>query len=441
MHRGSGIGAEGPFVRSVESSVLLQGSGEAPSTGRSSGLWTLLFCVLLAWSFSRGAGADFRTDHVLTTIRQVRTLLTDQHIDSPSESRLAAGALVGVREIRPGTATTLAGWPAVEGVLADLAAREPQVLGAAAERAILRMVEAVGDPYTALLDREDMVSDRRAREQGAFIGIGVELAWDSILVVVACLEGSPARAAGLLCGDRIVAIDGRPVRGLSFYRAGDLLTGPEGSSVLLDLERQGLRLQVPVRRQRFRLPGVQARLLSPGVGLVRLGYFGPQTGAQTRQALEALAAQGARSLVLDLRTNPGGDFQQGLQVAALFRGGELLRVQTRAGVRKVRAGGEPVWRSPMAVLVDRGTASAGEIVAQALKGTPGIRIFGTRTFGKAVIQTLHPLPGGYGLRLTTGRYQSRDGSSLDQVGLQPDQAVPTGVDALEHAKLWLAAPR
>ncbi len=433
-------------MRSDRSSLFLKRSNQAPSSWPlartwSASLWGLLFFVLLLGSFTSGAGADARGDYVLATLRQVRDLLLEEHVDAPSEARLSAGALAGLCEIRPDHVPASGGWPALEEALQALQAREPQALGAAAERAILRMVEAVADPYTALLNRQDMVADRQAREQGTLTGIGVELAWDSTLVVVACLDGSSARAAGVLSGDRIVAVDGRAVRGLSFYRAGDLLTGPEGSSVLLEVERRGRFLKIPVPRRRFRIPGVQARLLGSRVGLVRLGYFGPEAGGQTRKALEALAARGASRLVLDLRTNPGGDFQQGLQVAGLFRGGELLRVQTRAGTRKVLAPAEPVWRAPVAVLVDQGTASAGEIVAQALKGTPGIRIFGRRTFGKAVIQTLHPLPGGYGVRITTGRYRGRDGASLDKVGLQPDQVVPAGAEALDRALAWLAGLR
>jgi len=433
-------------VSSARSSLFLKRSDQALSSGPPArawrtGLWGFLFFILLAGSFTSRAGADVRSDYVLATLRQVRDLLLEEHVDAPTEARLSAGALAGVREIRPGHAPASGGWHAVEETLVALQAREPQALGAAAERAIQRMVEAVADPYTALLDREDMLADRQAREQGAFVGIGVELAWDSTLVVVACLDASPARAAGVLSGDRIVSIDGRAVRGLSFYRAGDLLTGRENSSVLLEVERKGRFLKIPVQRQRFRIPGVQARLVSPGIGLLRLGYFGPQTGGQARKALEALAARGARRLVLDLRTNPGGDFQQGLQVAALFRGGELLCVQTRAGTQKVRAPAEPVWKAPVAVLVDQGTASAGEIVAQALKGVPGIRIFGRRTFGKAVIQTLYPLPGGYGVRVTTGRYRGRDGASLDKTGLQPDEAVPAGAEVLERALAWLRGLR
>jgi carboxyl-terminal processing protease len=432
-------------VRSDRPSLFLGKLNQVPSSRPLARTWSLslwgIFFFLLLGAFTSGAAADFRSDYVLATLRQVRNLLLEEHVDAPSEARLSAGALTGVREIRPLQISASGGWPALEEALQTLQAREPQALGAAAERAILRMVEAVADPYTALLNRQDMMVDRQAREQGAFTGIGVELAWDSTLVVVACLEGSPARAAGVLSGDRIVAVDGRAVQGLSFYRAGNLLTGPEGSSVLLEIERRGHFLKIPVTRRHFRIPGVQARILAPGVGLVRLGYFGPEAGGQTRKALEALAARGARCLVLDLRMNPGGDFQQGLQVAGLFRGGELLRVQTRAGTRKVLARAEPVWRAPVAVLVDQGTASSGEIVAQALKGTPGIRIFGRRTFGKAVIQTLHPLPGGYGVRITTGRYRGRDGASLDQVGLQPDQVVPAGAEAMDRALAWLTSLR
>lgn len=390
-------------------------------------------------SFTVGVHGEVRSDFILGSVRQVRTLLLERHVDAPSEERLAAGALKGMQEAVPGLPGSGAGWAAVESAFQNLEARSPDRLPSAAEAAIRRMVEAPGDPYTAVLDREEMAADREGREQGSFTGIGVELAWDAGLVVVACLEGSPAAAAGLRPGDRILRVEGRPIQGLSFYRAGDLLTGPEGTRVRLDLERAGKPLRLEVSRRRLRLPGVEARLPRPGVGLLRIGYFGPATGTETRSGLQALQAQGARSLVLDLRTNPGGDFQQGLEVAALFRSGELLQVQTREGARRLRATAPPRWTGPVVVLVDRGTASAGEIVAQALQGTPGIRVVGQRTFGKAVIQTLFPLPGGYGLRMTTGRYAGRDGRSVHRRGLQPDVELPAGADGLATA-LRLLSP-
>lgn len=395
----------------------------------------MVFCVWLVLSFSVGARADARSDFILGSMGQVRSLLLQRHIERPSAARLDAGALQGLREAVPGVAVRGGDWAALEAAFRGL---DPERAAAGGEQAIRRMVEAVGDPYTAVMDREEMAADRQGREQGAFTGIGVELAWDRGLVVVACLDGSPAGAAGLRPGDRIRAVDGHPVQGLSFYRAGDLLTGPEGSRARLEIERQGRALSLEVPRRQLRLPGVQARLLQPGIGLLRLGYFGPATASEARSALAALRAKGAQRLVLDLRTNPGGDFQQGLQVAALFRGGELLQVETRDGARRLKATSSPPWSGPVAVLVDRGTASSGEIVAQALQGTPRIALLGQRTFGKAAIQTLFPLPGGYGLRMTTGRYRGRDGRSVHGEGLRPDVEVPVGQDPLKAALAWLA---
>ncbi len=402
------------------------------------GLAAVAFCIALAVSFSPAVLADARGDYVLATVRGVKAILSGRHVDAPSEARLAGGALAGIRRAAPDLNLRGEDWRAVEGALGALGARSAQALGLAGEAAIRGMVEAVQDPYTALMDREEMAADREGREQGAFTGIGVELAWDAGLVVVACLEGSPAAAAGILPGDRLLAIDGHPLRGLSFYRAGDLLTGQEGSVARLQVVRRGRSLLIQVPRRRLTLPGVEVRMVRTGIGLVRIGYFGPQTAAQVRSALQTLRSRGARRLVLDLRMNPGGDYQQGLMVAGLFRGGDLVQVQTRGGLQTVAAPSPPSWRGATAVLVDGGTASSAEIVAQALQGTPGIRVFGQRTFGKAAIQTLVPLPGGYGVRLTTGRYRSRAGVSVDRTGLAPDQPVPGGSDSLGSALAWLA---
>lgn len=404
-------------------------AGVSPARDRAPGfhLPGLLFCMALALSFTLQATAQSRVDAILAQIRQIRALVLTRHVDAPAAGTLDAGALQGLREAAPGVRLPTDWEAALRAVPADRA-------GAAGELAVRRMVEAVGDPYTAVLDRNDMADDRESRERGAFTGIGVELAWDRGLVVVACLDGSPAAAAGLKPGDRLRSIDGTAVAGLSFYRAGDLLVGPEGSTARLQVERPGrgvFRLDVP--RRRLRLPGVETKLVAPGVGLLRIGYFGPTTANDVAAGLQALRARGAERLVLDLRRNPGGDFQQGVRTAGLFRQGDLLRVETRSGVERLRSDSAPLWQGRTAVLIDRGTASAGEIVAQALQGTPGIRLVGQRTFGKAAIGTLFPLPGGYGLRMTTGRYRSRTGASVNGVGLQPDVAVPVGGDALKTA--------
>lgn len=404
-------------------------AGVSPARDHAPGfhLPGLLFCIALVLSFTLHAAAQSRADAILAQVRQIRALVLARHVDSPAVGVLDAGALKGIREAAPGARLPSDWEAALRAVPAERAA-------AAGELAVRRMVEAVGDPYTAVLDRNDMADDRESRERGAFTGIGVELAWDRGLVVVACLDGSPAAAAGLKPGDRLRSVDGTPVAGLSFYRAGDLLVGPEGSTARLQVERPGrgeFRLDVP--RRHLRLPGVETKMVAPGVGFLRIGYFGPTTSNDVAAALRSLRGRGAERLVLDLRRNPGGDFQQGVRTAGLFRQGDLLRVETRSGVESLRSQTAPLWQGRSAVLVDRGTASAGEIVAQALQGTPGIRLVGQRTFGKAAIGTLFPLPGGFGLRMTTGRYRSRTGASVDGVGLEPDVTVPSGGDVLKAA--------
>lgn len=407
-------------------------AGVSPARDRAPGFYLpgLVFCVALVLSFTIQAGAQSRTEVILAQIRQIRTLVLSRHVDSPPAAVVDAGALRGVREAAPGLKLPAGDW---EAAFRSLAQSQPDRAGVAGERAVFRMVEAVGDPYTAVLDRNDMADDREGRERGSFTGIGVELAWDDGLVVVACLDGSPAAASGLRPGDRLRSIDGTKVAGLSFYRAGDLLVGPEGSQARLEVERGRGVFRLDVPRRRLRLPGLETKIVEPGVGLLRIGYFGPKTASQAAAALTALRARGAERLVLDLRRNPGGDFQQGVGTAALFRQGDLLRVETREGVERLRSAAAPAWKGRTAVLVDGGTASAAEIVAQALQGTPGIRIVGQKTFGKAAIGTLFPLPGGFGLRMTTGRYQSRTGASLSGVGLTPDVTVPPGRDALKAA--------
>jgi carboxyl-terminal processing protease len=174
-------------------------------------------------------------------------------------------------------------------------------------------------------------------------------------------------------------------------------------------------------------------LADPQVGYVRVGFFGPDTAAQVRSCLGALARKGARGLVLDLRNNPGGDFPQGVEVAGLFAAGPLLNVETRQGQSQLSGSGV-AWTGPVAVLINQGSASASEIVGQALQGRPGRVLVGQTSFGKARIQTLYPLPGGAGMNLTTGRYLSLSGLDLHGRGLKPDLSA---VDALPAATQWL----
>ncbi len=393
----------------------------------------ILFCIVCFVSFLSLKLAAQSND-ALTLVGQCRQTLLEQHIQKPSEQVLDAGILKGIREVVP--SVNQGNWGALQGVLRQLQAKDSVQAKEAAEAAISGMCEATGDPYTALLDKNDMENDRRAAVSGNFTGIGVELAWKGGLMVVSAIEGSPAQEAGIASGDFITAVDGRPVKGLTFYRAGDLLCGQEGSVALLDLVRGGKKLRLKVTRRKLTLPGVSAKIYEQGTGYIKIGYFSPKTADQTAGVLSQLMSKNINSLILDLRSNPGGDFQQGLKTASLFKTGPLILVERRSGNKKMTNKHPARFNGKIAVLTDKGTASSAEIVAQSLKGLPNVRIIGQRTFGKAVIQTLYALPEGAGFRLTTGRYLGVDKVSVNVVGLAPDIEVSSD-QALNRALSWL----
>lgn len=401
--------------------------------------WLKVFFVILVCSFTIAIPSAMAQNGLgVEVIAQVREMLIRKHIDKPSAQLLDGGAWRGAQEAgisAQGSQPTF-----------DSLARALQGSGSssgadakAGEQVVRRMVEAIGDPYSSFLSSDDVTRDLEAQRTGRFTGIGVELAWKGGLMVVSSIEGSPARAAGIRPGDLIVAVDNRPVKGLSFYRAGDLLTGAEGSKAVVDVVRKGKPVRIPVVRRRLALPGVSAKMVNQSVGLIRVGYFGSQTGREVAGALQKLKAQGARAIALDLRGNPGGDFRQGLGVATLFCQGKLVLLQTREGNKWMSSSAAPAFAGRVAVLVDHGTASSSEIVAQSMQGMSNVRIVGQRTFGKALVQTLYSVPGGGGLRITTGRYYGRNGKSVNPEGLKPDLAVSDNQDALACIITWLGA--
>ena len=394
--------------------------------GRILGGVLLLFAIL-QWSLNA------QTVQPGPLVAEVRQKLLQESIFAPAEVTLNSGLARGLGEglgekVEP---QALAG-SALLGYWSQLAAREPQRVGALTQRALERMVESVSDPYTALLTPQDMAREREMMSSGRFAGVGVELAWQGGLVVAGVIPHSPAAQGGLQVGDFLQRVDGQATKELTFYRAGDLLSGAPGSQVKLDIVRRGRPLTLTLTRAALRLPEVESKMLSSGVGYLRLGYFGPQTAKETLNHLRQLQAQGLEKLVLDLRGNPGGDFQQGLQVAALFRQGELVKVQRRGGIKRMRNPQPPAYAGPLAILVDRGTASSGEIAALALQGQANVKVWGEKTFGKGLIQALYSMPGGYGLRLSTGVYLSREGESINQRGLTPDHSVASA-QALQAA--------
>jgi carboxyl-terminal processing protease len=292
--------------------------------------------------------------------------------------------------------------------------------------AIRGMLSTLDDPYTLYMDpvhRE--VSDADLR--GAFDGIGVQIEIvDQRLKVIAPLEGSPGEKAGVRTGDVISHVDGRDLRGVALTEAIQLIRGPRGTTVTLTVEREGRTpFDVPIQRDEIRTPAVRAEVRD-GIGYVRISTFSQRVGAEVRQAVERIGDQAPRGWVLDLRGNPGGYLDGAVSVASQFMNdGVVLYEQGRNGERsETRSRGTPrATTGSMIVLVDRGSASASEIVAAALRDNGRATLMGETTFGKGSVQKVHRLSDGGAIRLTIAAWLTPRGDRIHGIGLVPDVPV------------------
>ena len=282
------------------------------------------------------------------------------------------------------------------------------------------------DPHSTYFDKEDAQAfDEKAT--GAYEGIGVELLQQKdSLKIIAPIDDTPAAKAGLQAGDLIVAIDGKPI---SAIKASEPLRGARGTKVVLTLMREGRAepFDVTVARETIRITSVRSRMLEPGYGYVRLATFQADTGADFQKHLAQLQAQAGgklKGLVLDLRSNPGGLLTAAVQVADdLLDSGGIVSTRGRIAISDARFDATPgdlMHGAPVAVLVDAGSASASEVLAGALRDNKRARIIGSRTFGKGSVQTVLPLDNGDSVKLTTARYYTPSGKSIQATGIVPD---------------------
>lgn len=307
------------------------------------------------------------------------------------------------------------------------------------------MVDALPDPYSGYL-APDQYQASRDDLSGQFSGIGAEVGIKNLtdpadaasctvisnqcaLVIISPLDGSPAETAGLQAGDVVLEIDGRPTSGSTVQDEVFKVRGQAGTKVTLHLSRDGRELDVPVTRQLIELQVVDTRMLEAGIGYIRLSIFADDSVDRFRAGLQSLLAQGASSIVFDLRDNPGGFITAAQGVASQFVGdGLLFTVESGGNVERYEAQGGGLVTDPslrVAVLVNEGSASASEIVATALKERRRATIVGQPTFGKNTVQIWSDLPGGAGLRLTTDRWFTPNHNSVEGDGLAPDVAVST----------------
>jgi carboxyl-terminal processing protease len=287
------------------------------------------------------------------------------------------------------------------------------------------MVQSLGDPYTQYLTPAQYKQQQNlyASRHTGVIGIYVTFAGQRP-VISGVIPGSPAQRAGLHHGDVIVSIDGKDTTNMTSEQASGLIRGKAGSSVTLEIQRDGEMVSVPVKREDFTSPSVQSTRLEGGILYIRIYQFAENTQKEFDQQLGS-GLPGAKGVVLDLRDNGGGFVSAAAAVISRFvASGEAFETHDRDGVQRTDvAGNHPAANVPLVVLVNGNTASASEIVAGSLEAHHRARLVGVKTFGKGSVQVDYPMPDGGDLHLTIQHWFLPGNKSIDHVGITPDLAV------------------
>ncbi len=296
------------------------------------------------------------------------------------------------------------------------------------EDAIRGMLDGL-DPHSAYLS-VDAFEDLREDTRGEFGGLGLEVGMeDGFVKVIAPIDDTPAKKAGVKAGDYIIRIDGKPLKGLSLNESVELMRGKPGSAIVLTINRKGndKPLQITVKRAVIRVRSVKEKLLDGDYGYIRIASFQERTPDDLIRAVKRLQRKADKELkgvVLDLRNNPGGVLDAAVAVSdAFLKEGRVVSATGRTEESKLEFSSQPddiLYGAPMVVLVDEGSASASEIVAGALQDHQRAVIMGRRTFGKGSVQTIVPIGRQAAIKITTARYYTPSGRSIQASGIEPD---------------------
>jgi carboxyl-terminal processing protease len=319
------------------------------------------------------------------------------------------------------------------------------------EYAIRGMLSGL-DPHSAYLDAEQF-TELQVGTTGQFGGLGIEVGMENGFVkVIAPIDDTPAQRAGVQSGDLIIRLDDTPVKGMTLGEAVKVMRGKPGSEIELTIVREGLDrpLKINITRDIIKVKSVKARMLEPGYGYLRISQFQSKTAENLVDAIQDLKKENGgplKGIVLDLRNNPGGVLNGAVAVSDAFLvKGMIVYTEGRIADSRLRFNATPddvINGAPLVVLVNQGSASASEIVAGALQDHKRAIIVGSRTFGKGSVQTILPLSSQSALKLTTARYYTPSGRSIQAEGIIPDieldrvkfTSVERNIEPLKEADL------
>jgi carboxyl-terminal processing protease len=283
------------------------------------------------------------------------------------------------------------------------------------------------DPFSQFLEPEDY-KEMKVETEGEYGGLGIRISIkDDYITVITPLPGTPAYREGILPGDKIIKIEGENIKGITLEEAVKRLRGAPGTKVTITISREGVKepFDVTLTREIIKIENLRYEMLENNIGYIWLIEFNAKISDDLKKALDTLKSKGMKSLILDLRNNPGGLLEQAVEVTKLFIGGNKLIVYTEGRRKEERreyysASVAPYQDIPIVMLVNKGSASGSEIVAGAFKDHKRGLLIGSTTFGKGSVQSVFRLSDGSGLRLTVAKYYTPSGKCIHDVGITPD---------------------
>ncbi|MBI2063429.1 MAG: S41 family peptidase [Candidatus Yanofskybacteria bacterium] len=295
--------------------------------------------------------------------------------------------------------------------------------------AIDGMVKTAGDPYTVFLKPKES-EEFQQQIRGAFGGIGIEIGLrKNILTVIAPIKNTPAAQAGLLAGDKILKVDDKSTEGMKLDEAVSLIRGPKGSKVTLTITRDGLEKtkEVIITRDTIKIPAVNWKLLDEDVAYIEIFTFNQNADSEFKKTAQEIADSKAKKIILDLRNNPGGLLDSAVNIAGYFLDSNKVVTIERFGDGRenqflTRPNGQ-LKNYPVVVLINKGSASASEILAGALKDNRGVLIVGETSFGKGSVQEVLELAKKSSLKVTIAKWFTPSGVSINENGIKPDIEV------------------